>query len=178
MAVTENFKIHYVLSYSTTKNGICVPDNITKERNYLGICCHLDKFIISPMWSVESMIFCNSSVMSGSSSLHMPPSEELLNGCEIWCPLRPGTWNKRTNPSIRVMANLVLWYSLGDMWQIQYQLNCQCYIYKYYTTVMGAQGSSVTRGGSKHQAGSQELLLYSTVQYIPTLRCLLWCNSW
>jgi hypothetical protein len=54
MAVTEKFKILKDLSSGTTQNKICVSDNTTKDRNQLKICCSSGKFIISPVWLLDS----------------------------------------------------------------------------------------------------------------------------
>ena len=144
MAVTEKFKKHMLYHLvQHKKKKICVSDNTTKDRNQLRICCSSDKFIISPMWLVDSMICCNSSVVCDIPGLHISPLEELLNGCEKWYPLNPGLWAKMANP-IRIMAISVLCHLLADTWQICYQLKCKCYIYKHHhTTVVEVQGNSV-----------------------------------
>jgi len=87
------------------------------------------------------MICCNSSVVYDTSSLlHTAPLEELLNGCERWCPLNPGLWTKTAYP-IQIMI-LVRCYLSADTWQIGYQLNCMCNIYIYhYTTPVQVQGN-------------------------------------
>ena len=130
-----------------------VPDNTTKERYRLRICCLSDNFIICTLCGQRTPLFTEGFlVLTVVHVLFMSVSQEAVKGHQICWLRRPGLWT--------TMTTLSLWFITNEM----HNSYNQFLFYSFLSALCVSNESSRSLSEARHN------ILYYTVWYSRAIR--------